>query len=77
MRGRLVYQPIKLGEADGRLYVEVHDDVYKRVGNLEHQAFELVHAAQLDAQVDPERLRAAVRERRGVPVDVTRDATAL
>ena len=76
MRGRLVYQPIKLGEADGRLYVEVHDDVYKRVGNLERQAFQLVHAARLDAQVDPERLRAAVRERRGVPVDVTRKATA-
>jgi L,D-transpeptidase ErfK/SrfK len=75
MRGRLVYQPIKLGKADGHLYVEVHEDVYKRVGNLERQAFQLVHAARLDKQIDPERLRAAVRERRGVPVDVTRNAT--
>jgi L,D-transpeptidase ErfK/SrfK len=77
MRGELVYQPVKVGEADGRLYVEVHDDVYRRVGNLEHEAFRVVHAAHVDARVDPDRLRAAVRERLGIPVDVTRTPTAL
>ena len=30
MPGELVYQPVKLGEDGGRVYVEVHDDVYRR-----------------------------------------------
>ncbi len=72
--GEFVYQPIKLGEEAGRIYVEVHEDVYSRLGNLERAAQRLVREAKLTARVDPERLRAAVRARRGVPVDVTRDA---
>ncbi len=71
--GEFVYQPIKLGEEGGRIYVEVHEDVYRRLGNLEHAAERLVREAKLTARVDAERLRAAVRARRGLPVDVTRD----
>lgn len=75
--GELVYEPVKLGEVDGHLYIEVHDDVYRRVGNLEREAFRVVRAAHVDARVDPDRLRAAARERLGIPVDVTRNRTAL
>jgi L,D-transpeptidase ErfK/SrfK len=71
MRGEIVYEPIKLGEADGRIYVEVHEDVYHRFRSLEAEAFRLVRAADIAARVDPERLRAAVRARRGTPVDIT------
>lgn len=77
MRGEMVYQPVKLGEADGRLYLEVHEDVYRRVGNLEREAFRIVRAAHVEARVDRARLRAAARERSGIPVDVTRNPTAL
>lgn len=71
-RVELVYEPVKLGEANGRLYVEAHDDVYRRFPSLESEAFRLVKAAGATERVDPERLRQAVRDRRGVPVDVTR-----
>ena len=76
MRGELIYEPIKFGEADGRVFAEVHDDVYHRFRDLEREAFRLARAARVSARVDPERLRQAVRERRGVPVDVTGGATA-
>ena len=76
MRGEMVYEPVKLGEADGHVYAEVHDDVYHRFRNLEREAFRLARAARISARVDPERLRQAVRERRGVPVDVTRNPSA-
>jgi len=76
LRAEFVYQPVKLGTAGGHVYLEVHEDVYRRVPNLEREAGRLVRSAGVAARVDPERLRQAVRERQGVPVDVTRDAPA-
>jgi L,D-transpeptidase ErfK/SrfK len=73
MTGIFVYEPIKLGEHDGRVFVEVHDDVYRRFKSLDREAARLVRVSKLTARVDPERLRTAVAERRGVPVDVSRD----
>ena len=75
MPGELVYQPVKFGEDGGRVYAEVHEDVYKRIPDLERHAFVEVKRAKLAARVDPELLRAAVRARTGIPVDVTRAAT--
>jgi L,D-transpeptidase ErfK/SrfK len=69
--GELVYQPVKLGASRDRVYVEVHRDVYGRIPDLERHAFAEVRRLGLGGRVDPERLRAAVRERSGVPVDVT------
>lgn len=72
MQGEFVYEPIKLGEQDGRVFVEVHDDIYGRYRSLEREAMRLVQAKRLGARVDAARLRAAVLGRAGVPVDVTR-----
>ena len=74
--GTLVYEPVKLGMDQGRVFVEVHDDVYKRFPSLEREAFRLVRAAGVESLVDPAGLRQAVRAREGVPIDVTRDRSA-
>ena len=42
MTGVFVYEPIKLGEHDGRVFVEVHDDVYRRFKSLDREAGRLV-----------------------------------
>ena len=75
MPGELVYEPVKLGEENGRVYAEVHEDVYRRIPNLERYAFAEVRKANLVTRVDPELLRAAVRARSGVPVDVTQSTS--
>jgi L,D-transpeptidase ErfK/SrfK len=72
--GELVYQPVKIGEDAGRIYVEVHDDVYRRIRDLERHALAEVKKAGLAGRVDAELLRAAVRQKRGIPVDVTRQS---
>lgn len=76
MRGTFVYEPVKLGEHDGRVFVEVHPDLYRRHRSLEREALRLVRQAKLTARVDPALLRAAVRDQAGVPVDVTRAVAA-
>lgn len=70
--GQLMYQVVKFGEAGGDVYVEVHDDVYGRVRNLERYAFVQARQAGLTGRIDPARVRTAVRERTGVPVNVSR-----
>jgi len=72
--GEFLYQPVKLGEKAGRIYVEVHQDVYRIFPDLERHAFAEIATVGLTAQVDPERLRAAVRAKTGIPIDVSRCA---
>jgi L,D-transpeptidase ErfK/SrfK len=75
MNGELVYEPVKVGASGGRIFIEVHDDVYHRFKNLESEAWRVVGEAHVGPRVDRNRLRQAVRDRRGVPVDVTSGPT--
>jgi L,D-transpeptidase ErfK/SrfK len=71
--GEFIYEPVKLGEQDGRIYAEVHRDIYQRHRDLQAHARDEVARAGVMPQVDPERLRSAVEAQSGLPVDVTRD----
>ena len=71
--GEIVYQPVKLGEEKGRIYAEVHSDVYDKLKDLDRYAASVVQSAGVSDRVDAAKLRAAVAEKRGIPVDVTRD----
>lgn len=73
--GELIYEPIKFGESNGQIYVEVHNDLYRRFPNLEREALALARQARLTNRIDLERLRQAVREKRGIPIEVTAHAS--
>ena len=75
--GELIYEPIKFGESNGQVYVEVHDDLYRRITDLQREARKLAGQAQLTDRIDRARLRRAVQEKRGVPVAVTAGATVV
>ena len=72
MSGEMIYQPVKIGERDGNVYVEVHKDVYQMFPDLERHAFDEVARAGVQLRVDPALLRAAVKHKRGIPVNVSR-----
>ena len=71
--GEILYQPVKIGEENDRIYVEVHGDVYDKFKDMGHHAATVVQKAGVADRVDAAKLRAAVAEKRGIPVDVTRD----
>jgi L,D-transpeptidase ErfK/SrfK len=73
MPGEFVYQPVKLGERKGRVFVEVHQDVYAIYEDLQSHARGVVAAAGYTDRIDAERLQVAVKQQLGIPVDVTRD----
>jgi L,D-transpeptidase ErfK/SrfK len=72
MPGEIVYQPVKFGQSRGRVYVEVHQDVYQMYPDLEGHALGTLADSGLASKVDVELVRAAVRAKTGVPTDVTR-----
>ena len=72
--GEIVYQPVKFGQARGRVYVEVHQDVYQMYPDLEGHALGTLADSGFASRVDVELVRAAVRAKTGVPTDVTRGA---
>ena len=72
-KGEFVYETIKIGEMNGRVYVEVHDDIYgQQPGRWRHAVSEL-EGKGLFGLVDEAKLHEAISEMRGIPVDVSRD----
>jgi L,D-transpeptidase ErfK/SrfK len=70
--GEFVYQPVKIGARDGRIYAEVHPDIYRQVPGMYGEAERIVRQLGWGELVDPLRLQRAVEEQSGVPLDVTR-----
>jgi L,D-transpeptidase ErfK/SrfK len=68
----IVREPVKVGIREGRVLVEVHDDPAAGLDALA-EAERLLEARALLGRVDARELAAAVRERSGIPVDVTAD----
>ena len=76
--GELTYQPVKVGMQHGRVYVEVHADIYGLVADPWADAQRVVQDSGWAHLVDPARLLRALREQSGVPIDVTTEPlTAL
>lgn len=69
--GVFVYQPIKVGMREGRVYVEVHKDLYGMKPGMYRETRAMLEQHGFMSIVDEEKLRAAVLEQSGMPVDVT------
>lgn len=69
----IVYDPVKIGFKGGRIFIEVHHDIYRRIPNLLQYAIDKISAKGLRYKVDSKKVTLAVRKKEGIPVDVTQD----
>jgi L,D-transpeptidase ErfK/SrfK len=69
-RVSIVRQPVKAGSQGGRVYVEVHRDGEFKRGFLE-EAKRLLQEKDLTSLTSARKLEEAVRDGKGIPVDVT------
>ncbi len=69
--GEFVYQPVKAGVRDGRVYLEVHKDIYDHTVALHREARRVLEKLGLAALADPEKVKEVVLRQNGVPEDVT------
>ena len=71
-RGEIIYKPVKLAVTDdGRVFLEVHDDVYSKSTDLAAEARQLVEKRKLSELVDWEKFNTVVHQKRGVVEDIS------
>jgi hypothetical protein len=67
----LVYQPVIMALINERIWIEVHPDEYRRVGEAMGTVRDAAERAGLRAVIDWALVDEVVRQRRGRAVDVT------
>lgn len=72
--GEFLYQPVKVGARDGRIYLEVHKDIYSLRPGLYQEAQRLIDKNGWRDKVDMRRVGQVVQEQSGVAIDVTLDS---
>ena len=74
--GRILYEPVLAAMMpDGRVFLEVHPDAYRRVPNMLDLALDVLRRAGADGLADLDRVRAVVKSREGTAVDVSPAST--
>ena len=71
-RVEIIYEPVKIGFKEGRIFVEVHPDIYHKITNLFIYTARKLFMARLWEEVDISLLSQAVEEHTGIPIDITR-----
>ena len=70
--GEIIYKPVKLAVTDeGRVFLEVHRDVYSKTGGLAVEAKRLIEKNKLAEQVDWKKVDAMVLRKSGIAEDIT------
>jgi len=67
----IIYEPIKIGFTKGRLFVEVHPDMYHKIPDLLAYTQQKLFDYDVWQDVDLEGLVQAVEKQEGIPVDIT------
>ncbi|MBS1170246.1 MAG: hypothetical protein H6R01_1164 [Burkholderiaceae bacterium] len=72
MEGRIIYTPVMLAHLpDGRIFVEVHTDVYKKAGDPMAAVRRLADSYDLTDRIDWQRVKEIVRRKEGMAREVT------
>jgi L,D-transpeptidase ErfK/SrfK len=69
-RGTINYRPVLMANVQDRLYLEVHNDVYKRGVNPLAIARSLAEANELTEAIDWDRVNAVIEEKAGVAREI-------
>lgn len=75
--GEFVYQPIKIGTRQGRIYMEVHRDIYDNGFDYWNEASALLRDKGWENHVDWGKVAAAIEQKSGVPTRITHGAPLL
>ncbi len=67
----VIYEPIKIGSNQGRIFIEVYEDIYHRIPDLFQYTIKKLEKKGIKNLVDLEKTKEAVDQRKGVPVEIT------
>ncbi len=67
----VIYEPVKFGFLKGRIFVEIHEDIYLKVGDMFQYALRKLESKGLAGRINWLKFLQAVEEQSGAPVDIT------
>jgi len=68
----LIYQPVKVGFKGGRIFLEVHPDIYNKIPDLVQYGLTKIKTMGLMEKVDKGLLLRTLKEKNGIPVDISK-----
>jgi L,D-transpeptidase ErfK/SrfK len=69
---QIIYEPVKIGFKEGHIFVEVHPDPYNVITDLFLDTARKLFIYQLWEEIDVDLLSKALKEQKGIAVDITR-----
>lgn len=70
--GKIIYMPVKIAVSDkGRIFLEVHRDIYGRLKDLNAEAQRLIEQRGLSETVNWQKVKEMIKEKSGIAEDVT------
>jgi len=70
--GEIIYTPLKIAISDtGRIFFEVHRDVYRKVKDMDAEAKKLIVSKGLSEKVNWQKVNVMLKEKSGVAKDIT------
>jgi hypothetical protein len=63
---------VKFGFLNGRIFAEVHEDIYRKIPDLLRYAIKRAADRGLSGEINWTRFLQVVEERTGAPVDISR-----
>jgi len=70
--GEIIYKPVKLAVTEeGRVFLEVHRDVYKKTTNLASEAKRMIEKQNLSGRVDWKKVEAILLRKTGIAEEIT------
>ncbi len=69
---KIIYEPVKIIQEAGNVYVEIHKDVYGKIGNLKSYALSRLRDKEIVNLIDLDKLNVSLQRQDGIPADITR-----
>ena len=67
----IIYEPIKIGFDQGRIFIEVHEDIYHRIPDRFQLTLNRLEEKGIKNLADLEKVKEALDQKGGVPVEIT------
>jgi L,D-transpeptidase ErfK/SrfK len=71
----IIYEPVKIGFKEGRIFIEVHEDIYHRIPDFLQFTLNKLEQKGIVNLIEFGKLREALDQRNGSPVDIAADFT--
>ncbi|GLI34232.1 L,D-transpeptidase family protein [Desulforhabdus amnigena] len=68
----IIYEPVKIGQKNGQIFVEAHPDVYRKIPDYMQYATDKLAKCPLADRVDMNKFHMAIDLQNGVPTNITR-----